>query len=95
MIQQPASLDKELDRLFFLSWQGRGAWRPGRPDRGQQPSREALEAVLLYMREAINLYAADEPAVWPLPRYASAPTPSLSPAEQQRLVNVAAAAEED
>jgi hypothetical protein len=97
MVKRPVSLDKELDRLFFLSWQGRGAWRPGRPDRGQQPSREALEAILLYMREAINLYAADEPAVWPLPRYghASAPTPSLSPEEQQRLVDVAAAAEED
>ena len=52
-----------------------------------------LEAVLLYMREAINLYAADEPAVWPLPIYTRCP--SLSPEEQQELLHVAPAAEDD
>ena len=93
VVKQAVSLEQELDRLFCLSWPGLSAWRPGRVDRGQQPSRDVLEALLLYMRDAINLYAADEPAVWPLPVYTRCP--SLSPQEQQELLDVAPAAEDD
>lgn len=91
--KQAASLEQELDRLFSLSWPGMSAWRPGRADRGQQPSRDVLEAVLLYMRDAINLYSADEPAVWPLPVYTRCPP--ISADEQQQLLDVAPAAEDE
>lgn len=91
--RQRASLQEELDQLFYLSWYGRASWRPGRTDQGQQPSRDVLEAVLLYMRDAINLYSADEPAVWALPIYTRGPL--LSPAEQQQLHDVAPATADD
>jgi hypothetical protein len=64
-----ASLEEELDRLFALTWRGSASWRPGRPDRGRQPSRDALEATLIYMRDALNLYSKSDVAVWPLPCY--------------------------
>lgn len=63
------SLEEELDRLFALTWRGSASWRPGRPDRGRQPGREALEATLIYMRDALNLYSRSDVAVWPLPCY--------------------------
>lgn len=66
---QAASLSEELDRLFYLSWVGRASWRPGRHDRRQQPAKEAIEATLFYMRQAINEYALHQPTVWPLPEY--------------------------
>jgi hypothetical protein len=72
-----ATWEANLGRLFSLSWTGSATWQPNRKDKGRQPSLEALQAALLYMREAINAYAtavagtgpgASDP-VWKLPVY--------------------------
>jgi len=68
-----ASAAEEIDCLYFLSWTGRGSWLPGRPDRRRQPAQEALEAALIFMREAIIEYSATRPSVWPLPRHSPCP----------------------
>jgi hypothetical protein len=84
-----ASFDEDLDRLFHLSWEGKASWSPGRPDRRRQPAQEALEAGLLYMRQAINDYGLHQPAVWRLPVYK--PPAAITPAEEDQLMAIAAA----
>jgi hypothetical protein len=88
--------DANLGRLFSLSWIGLAAWQPNRKDKGRQPSLEALQAALLYMREAINEYAvavagtgpqASDP-VWKIPVFLRATRPSaeeLAEVAQQQL----------
>jgi hypothetical protein len=85
-----AHLDEEnIHRLFSLYWQGRATWGPkGRKDKGKQPDREALQASLLYMQEAINAYAAEVPEVRPIPSFIHAPKPSAD--EIQRAMQAKA-----
>lgn len=90
---QAESLGEELDRLFHLSWEGRASWRPGRHDRRRQPAQEAIEASLIYMRQAINEYGLHQPAVWRLPEYK--PASPVTPEEEVLLlatINAPAAA---
>jgi hypothetical protein len=91
-----ATSEVNLGRLFSLSWRGSATWQPKRTDKGHQPSLEALQAALLYMREAINDYAtavagtgpgASNP-VWKLPVYLRVTRPSaeeLATVAQQQL----------
>jgi hypothetical protein len=68
--------EENLQRLYCLHWQGKAAWRPGRSDKGRQPSQDALKASLVFMREAINAYAGVVDEVRPLPVYGEAPCPT-------------------
>lgn len=69
--------EDNVARLFSLYWRGRAKWGPkGRKDAGRQPDREALQASLLYMQEALNAYASQVSAVWALPTFINAPKPS-------------------
>jgi hypothetical protein len=89
--QESHQSEANVQRLFRLNWQGRSEWKKDRADKGQQPSQEALAAVLLYMREMVNSYAeavagtgqGGSDPVWSLPRYIAAP-PAL-PEEERAL----------
>jgi hypothetical protein len=103
---QDATSEPNIDRLFHLRWSGTSTWLRHRPDRGQQPSLEALTCALLYMREAINVYAShvagtgmgDSNPVVPLPVYHACPPVSpeeVATATQAQLQELTQEPEED
>jgi hypothetical protein len=65
--------EQNLQRLYNLSWEGRGLWQTGRSDGGKQPGRDALRACLFFMRDTVNAYSAVVPEVRALPVYQLAP----------------------
>jgi hypothetical protein len=80
----PLAGEANLRRLFCLSWRGSASWQPGRCDKGSQPSLAALQAALLFMRDAINacasFTAAPSPGrhqpIWRLPEHLPTEPPS-------------------
>lgn len=66
-----------IKSLYRLSWRGGSSWRPSRPDTGSQPSKAALTAALVYMRECLIRYSihresaspAGSPVLRRLPRF--------------------------
>jgi hypothetical protein len=70
-----------LNRLFYLHWEGSSNWRKSRKhprsDRGRQPSQAVLTKALWYLRDMINTYRLSTKAkgpgaanpVWELPVY--------------------------